>query len=1697
MLLPVSSPSAQSFAAGLPDLGSGFAADRCTMLTVGYSWSLAGEDTDPIVLTIPPGDFVPTALHTAGLSAQALNSGTTLNGQPCGQIFQDPLQGLVAGVGDSGASLSILPSAIPSSLYCSFAYGSTTRGLGLSQGSVESENRPTSARLFRFLIRQFGAIDAVCQCRLGNVGALLMFSGVYFIDNEWTHGRVNGPLSFKDKATHVFTTYNYIEPLTNRHPMVFPCREAHVVYMLLYLFVAGTPYYQMLIDGKNVSTPRTLGLYNDFNSANADYSTVKDYLVYGQYYPTNTDTGFQALRRSDMLKGSLFAQTTFIQAICGSLTNCTSDKLMQIATKNISAELSNLIVHYCNTDWPKCSATSDDAYNVLVETLAFYFRWAMYRRSSPDFEAILSFVDAIVVPAKPVCTGLDVMSEWRFREDNSISFSDAQFVTAKLINFTFFRGSIPTSRLRGMAGGFKKSNALEGWDPSCTSCYYSGECVPTGSTCCDGSSGIATPSATCPQVCSPSADGVCFGFPVAFRHTPPPPPLAFSSGTVNLDNCTSNDFELWAAAAGDSTASSEIASKACRPYWPQPVRASPFVDVSKLGSFFTDTAPFTFFSTLTSFYGTTLSRLFSLNDINDDSSGGRPAGNTFDTLTMTYERFSGDLTYTEATRLEAAWDFQLIPGQCRYGGCFNALDNATLEALRSVGPSNETVFEEDVMFSGDGLSLLSALVRLYQYVDPSFYKQHFFSKAGPLRYPRDIGLASEIQFATIPLEAYNESTLSLGTLFDFCVRLNTVGPLDYGGKPDSRLYLPTGLPPSVVDLGNFVSLLFDDSDQQDASLWYTVSNGINGCIDPTDCPERCISKTRSPDLRKPRSAWVSHCPDPGTDSLLVTNASTGLFGRGMALAQSLSILSAATGSNRPVSFGTRVQSSHAFFSADSVPELSAKVASIELPPGLGYCWSGRFVGDVARALGGLCVTPLTSRCFFAMSSLSGMTYSTTTQRLGCLDNSSVVFNATTDTTVKITGIGGIEWDTPLPPNASTYADSGWQCWASLSPTNTTRFCTFDPVRPGNYPMMLTSESRAIVRPTPAPAITASGISQTPEMLYASLCGCSNIPVAGFELNDTVSLLRDPSTRACTVESCVGTSCTDSSLYRCGSVSAPILSSYDSANAEYFQLLCQKCPANQVGQCAQVRSNKIVSCVSYNWTTLECPAGYEFCGDTPGLSTFDFGMPASGALTGETSLYELTARNPTNFMWHRANDTGPWYDLLPKILNRSRILWDITTVPPLDGVNCVYTSKDYTSSLEQPRYLKPPFVPPTPGNLDDPPTGLTVDELEAWCRAAIDPHDCSFRSKPDGRLPNRAKLCVFNETTNQCELRTLLQEDYDVYAPGKARFSTDTHPIVYPLCFLWVSHKAQICSPQAPVLTKRHAIVALMTGPFLLCFFFHLSRSPGPRDRRRVRVHQRVQVYRMCAVVDVASQLDAPNDRAGNGHNQRRGVAVFPAHHDRNVRRDRLQGKRSQPAIVFHPCVHNTHGRHLRCSQQLCRQRFGAASGLLVNKWHPPVPGRRRHRFHRRRGRRAPLLRSPGQHADREPWAAGRGHGQGAVDNCGHSRNPARAAGVARGPPSGLCARRLQRHPRKPASCVDVGPRPDDGVVRPADIPGETGRGVDALDGSVESCVPSPPDGLRDPSVQRHHQLAARGGAAVQGRRPMRLGQRIAADLCHV
>lgn len=61
---------------------------RCTAVSYGWSWDVSGDDTVPIVLTIPPGNKGTVWLSGTSLPSNLGTDGTS-RGMPCGTIFQD------------------------------------------------------------------------------------------------------------------------------------------------------------------------------------------------------------------------------------------------------------------------------------------------------------------------------------------------------------------------------------------------------------------------------------------------------------------------------------------------------------------------------------------------------------------------------------------------------------------------------------------------------------------------------------------------------------------------------------------------------------------------------------------------------------------------------------------------------------------------------------------------------------------------------------------------------------------------------------------------------------------------------------------------------------------------------------------------------------------------------------------------------------------------------------------------------------------------------------------------------------------------------------------------------------------------------------------------------------------------------------------------------------------------------------------------------------------------------------------------------------------------------------------------------------------------------------------------------------------------------------------------------------------------
>jgi hypothetical protein len=191
----------------------------CDYVELGYTWHISAADTDPVVLTIPPGptETVVIAGNPASTATQSSN-----DGGPCGVVSLDPFQA-------SGYALQspfLRPGAMPISAYCTESaaddpYGFVEHVVRFNASSTASLQNayvedsfssadpvPTTAtdpphfsgptpppppspdaefwkydpnrRMFlQTLLRHLAIVDFTCQCRMGAVAALVAFSGVF------------------------------------------------------------------------------------------------------------------------------------------------------------------------------------------------------------------------------------------------------------------------------------------------------------------------------------------------------------------------------------------------------------------------------------------------------------------------------------------------------------------------------------------------------------------------------------------------------------------------------------------------------------------------------------------------------------------------------------------------------------------------------------------------------------------------------------------------------------------------------------------------------------------------------------------------------------------------------------------------------------------------------------------------------------------------------------------------------------------------------------------------------------------------------------------------------------------------------------------------------------------------------------------------------------------------------------------------------------------------------------------------------------------------------------------------------------------------------------------------------------------------------------------------------------------------------
>ena len=139
--------------------------------------------------------------------------------------------------------MSLLPSSVPSSLYCELNgdVGPVVRGSG-GGGGGGATGSVWSSGISGLTIETIGAIDAVCRCRLGRIGAILEHSGVYFHNPDWDlfnstfdSAKYVSAADLGVRGSLVKAASGWREAELNDRPVVFYCRPDYVFYWTLLL----------------------------------------------------------------------------------------------------------------------------------------------------------------------------------------------------------------------------------------------------------------------------------------------------------------------------------------------------------------------------------------------------------------------------------------------------------------------------------------------------------------------------------------------------------------------------------------------------------------------------------------------------------------------------------------------------------------------------------------------------------------------------------------------------------------------------------------------------------------------------------------------------------------------------------------------------------------------------------------------------------------------------------------------------------------------------------------------------------------------------------------------------------------------------------------------------------------------------------------------------------------------------------------------------------------------------------------------------------------------------------------------------------------------------------------------------------------------------------------------------------------------
>jgi hypothetical protein len=201
------------------------AGDKCQPVSVGWTWGLSPSHTQAIAMTMNPGGVQPVTLSSN--SAEFLGSNGKSRNQPCGTVFPDSFQGTP--VYNEGETPVIFPGSVPVSDYCYYGgpanSGHTEPDL---EDGVEWQDGWSTV-----MQAGLGAVDAVCRCSLGRVGAMLELSGVFFTNPAFATSIVSGTgieTNTTGRSALVQAAYGWTETPQYVSPLVFYCREDYTLY---------------------------------------------------------------------------------------------------------------------------------------------------------------------------------------------------------------------------------------------------------------------------------------------------------------------------------------------------------------------------------------------------------------------------------------------------------------------------------------------------------------------------------------------------------------------------------------------------------------------------------------------------------------------------------------------------------------------------------------------------------------------------------------------------------------------------------------------------------------------------------------------------------------------------------------------------------------------------------------------------------------------------------------------------------------------------------------------------------------------------------------------------------------------------------------------------------------------------------------------------------------------------------------------------------------------------------------------------------------------------------------------------------------------------------------------------------------------------------------------------------------------------